>query len=198
MIAQGSLLVDRDGEPFNLVRQLPKVVKAKDVRERLGKEILQALPTLEEAKAMIQEQEAARRLQETQERTEDQPTQEPETPTEKPPERREWDEVWKEQKEDVLEAERLTRDTGKKSLPELSEDGAHLSRMKRREKRRTSIRSLVGLMSQYMSLSEAERLELRQDLAQKIKEDKEALARKEAQEKLEELRRKRDERDRGR
>lgn len=43
------VIIDQDGDQFNLVRDLPRLVKTSHVRERFGKEMLKELPTVEEA-----------------------------------------------------------------------------------------------------------------------------------------------------
>ena len=48
------ILVDKDGQPYNLVRDLPKVVRAKDVRSRFG-DYYQELSSFEEAKEKLLE-----------------------------------------------------------------------------------------------------------------------------------------------
>lgn len=69
--------------------------------------------------------------------------------------------------------ERLTRDEGKKPLIPVSKSlpsGERLSQSQRRRKKR-SIRSLAGVMSQVMSLDEKEREELRQEVKEKVRKD---------------------------
>jgi hypothetical protein len=50
------ILVDKDGQPYNLVRDLPKVVRAKDVRSRFG-DYYQELSSFEETKKKLLEQQ---------------------------------------------------------------------------------------------------------------------------------------------
>lgn len=91
-------------------------------------------------------------------------------PAEEPFERQDWDKLLEEQKEDITEAERLTRDAGGKSQAS-SVDGAGLSETEKRKKKRITANTLVGLMSQYMNQSEVEQQELRENVRARLRED---------------------------
>lgn len=181
------VIVDRDGEVFNLVRQLPKLVRVKELRERLD-DLALDLPSVkqvQERQNLAREREKAAEQEQTQEKT----VQAPEKPL------KQVKGLFTDQKDEITkEVERSPHDSGKK--PRLSEAGESLSRLERRTKRKYSANTLVGLMSQYLNLSDTERQELHADLKAKLDADQEAFKRKAAQEKAAELNRKREDHER--
>ena len=186
------LVVDRDGEPYNLVRQVPKIVRTKAVREKFAGI---TFPTYEEAKIMQQERTQPRedRSGEREDVKTPQPLKKEKQAPEKPLKRAK--ELFSAQKDEITkEVERSPHDSGKK--PRLSEAGESLSRLERRTKRKYSANTLVGLMSQYLNLSDEERQKLHADLKAKLDADQEAFKRKTAQEKAAELNRKREDHER--
>lgn len=178
VIAKGNkariIAVDREGEPFNLTRQLPKLVKAKEVRERLAG---LDLPTLEQAQEMQREyvREAPQKTIEGKEKVFERDEQQKQEEAGQGPLKRDWEQMLEDQRADLVhqvDDEGLTIDIGKKPLTPVSgRDGETVSQ--RRQRRKRSIRSLFGVMAQYMNLSEEERAELRKDLQQKIQTDME-------------------------
>ena len=73
-----------------------------------------------------------------------------------PPERRDWDKVLEDQKQDLTEAERLTRDDVGKSQ-DLPQSGNTPSRQTKRKNRRISANTLHGLIHSLGTSGEAER-----------------------------------------
>lgn len=162
-------ITDRDGDGYNLVRDLPKLIKVKDVAARVNeKELISA----EEARA-IQEQGREAPEKPIERESEEKHTQATEIlndPLEAAQERfTGHKEAFREQ-----EAERLTRDAAGKSLETatdsrsgetLSPDGT------RKQRQKISANTLLGVMAAYTALPEQERQEIRQELEARLKAD---------------------------
>lgn len=189
IIAQGDrariVAVDRDGEPFGLARQLPKLVKAKDVRERLAGIDLPSFAKAQELQAE-RTQEATEKVAER-DSVENDPhgTKILNDPLEAAQERfAGHKKAFQEQ-----EAERLARDDGGKSWETAtgSRDGETLSPDGTRKQRKVSANTLLGVMAAYTNLSEQERQEIRQELQERFRKDQETLEQRQKEQERDEV-----------
>ena len=179
------MAVDRDGEPFGLARQLPKLVKAKDVRERLAGIDLPSFAKAQELQAERTQKATEKAVERESAENDPDGTKILNDPLEAAQERF----VGHKKAFQEQEVERLARDDGGKSLETLTgfRDGETLSPDGTRKQRKVSANTLLGVMAAYTNLSEQERQEIRQELQERFRKDQETLEQRQKEQERDEV-----------